>query len=136
MNIKTLALLVSMLIAGMAIPAQGQIVSTEKSSKQTADSIRNELDSRPYFSLYKDTYFVGGTVLGGEPTSHNSDVKFQISFQQRLTKSPLPWNSYLYLFYTQKALWNVFERSLPSWDKKNTITILLTNTITHKNIPS
>ncbi|MBR2083042.1 MAG: phospholipase A [Muribaculaceae bacterium] len=74
------------------------------------------MDSRPYFSLYKDTYFVGGTVLGGTPTKHNSDVKFQISFQQRLTKSVLPWNSYLYLFYTQKALWNVFERSLPFHD--------------------
>ena len=101
---------------GMIIPAHGQIVTVENSDKQIADSIRAELDSRPYFSLYKDTYFVGGTVLGGTPTIHNSDVKFQISFQQRLTKSNLPWNSYLYLFYTQKAIWNVLERSLPFHD--------------------
>ena len=117
MNIKhSLLLLVIIIIAGMNLPAMGQIVTSEKSEAQIADSIRAELDSRPYFSLYKDTYFVGGTVLGGKPTIHNSDVKFQISFQQRLTKSVLPWHSYLYLFYTQKAMWNVLERSLPFHD--------------------
>jgi phospholipase A1 len=99
----------------MFVPAWGQIVTSNKAGN-IADSIREELDNRPYFSLYKDTYFVGGTVLGGEPTIHNSDVKFQISFQQRLTKSVLPWNTYLYLFYSQKALWNVLERSLPFHD--------------------
>lgn len=105
-----------MVLAGMSVPVNGQIVTIDNSDSHIADSIRAELDSRPYFSLYKDTYFVGGTVLGGEPTVHNSDVKFQISFQQRLTKSVLPWHSYLYLFYTQKALWNVLERSLPFHD--------------------
>ena len=104
------------IIAGISIPAMGQIVTTEKSDAQIADSIRAELDSRPYFSLYKDTYFVGGTVFGGIPTIHNTDVKFQISFQQRLTKSVLPGHTYLYLFYTQKALWNILERSLPFHD--------------------
>ena len=110
-------LLFTVLLVGMHLPATGQIVDMEMPKERwTADSIRRELDSRPYFSLYKDTYFVGGTVLGGTPDKYNSDVKFQISFQQRLTKSNLPWNTYLYLFYTQKALWNVFERSLPFHD--------------------
>ena len=104
------------MLAGLCVPVYGQIVSAERSSKQIADSIREEMDSRPYFSLFKDTYFVGGTVLGGKPTEFNSDVKFQISFQQRLTKSVLPGHTYLYLFYTQKAMWNVFERSLPFHD--------------------
>ena len=116
MSIRRTILILVTLVAGVSIPMFGQIVTIEKSNKQIADSIRAELDRRPYFSLYKDTYFVGGTVLGGEPTIHNSDVKFQISFQQRLTKSNLPWNTYLYLFYTQKAIWNVFERSLPFHD--------------------
>ena len=114
MRILRFALLLAVL-AGVNVPVCGQIVSA-RSETAIADSIREELDRRPYFSLYKDTYFVGGTVLGGKPTEFNSDVKFQISFQQRLTKSSLPWNSYLYLFYTQKALWNVFERSLPFHD--------------------
>ena len=107
---------VTTLVVGMTVPAWGQIVTIEKSDKQIADSIRAELDSRPYFSLYKDTYFVGGTVLGGKPTEYNSDVKFQISFQQRLTKSVLPGHTYLYLFYTQKAIWHVFRNSLPFYD--------------------
>ena len=114
MRILRFALLLAVLV-GVNVPVSGQIVSV-RSETAIADSIREELDRRPYFSLYKDTYFVGGTVLGGKPTEFNSDVKFQISFQQRLTKSSLPWNSYLYLFYTQKALWNVFERSLPFHD--------------------
>ena len=114
--LRYLYIIAIIIAAGMSIPATGQIVTRDRSSSEIADSIRAELDSRPYFGLYKDTYFVGGTVLGSKPTSHNSDVKFQISFQQRLTKSVLPWNTYLYLFYSQKALWNVFERSLPFHD--------------------
>ena len=116
MNITRLATIALIMLAGMMTPALGQIVTVEKSSKEIADSIRAELDSRPYFSLYKDTYFVGGTVLGGKPDEFNSDVKFQISFQQRLTKSVLPGNTYLYLFYSQKAIWHVFENSLPFHD--------------------
>jgi len=108
--------LIAMLAAWMGFPAMGQIVTIEGSSQQIADSIRAELDNRPYFSLYKDTYFVGGTVLGGTPDGYNSDVKFQISFQQRLTKSVLPYHSYLYLFYSQKAIWHVFRNSLPFHD--------------------
>ena len=104
------------LFVAALMPAMGQIVTTEKSSAEIADSIRSELDNRPYFSLYKDTYFVGGTVLGGKPDGYNSDVKFQISFQQRLTKSVLPGHTYLYLFYTQKAIWHVFRNSLPFHD--------------------
>lgn len=104
------------LLVGIAMPAMGQIVTIERSTQEIADSIRAELDSRPYFSLYKDTYFVGGTVLGGKPSEYNSDVKIQISFQQRLTKSVLPFHTYLYLFYTQKAIWHVFRNSLPFHD--------------------
>lgn len=109
-------LILFIVLVGVNIPVGGQIVTSHKTDSEIADSIRAELDRRPYFSLHKDTYFVGGTVLGGTPTIHNSDVKFQISFQQRLTKSVLPGHSYLYLFYTQKALWNVLERSLPFHD--------------------
>ncbi|MBP5498491.1 MAG: phospholipase A, partial [Muribaculaceae bacterium] len=47
---------------------------------------------------------------------YNSDVKFQISFRQRLTKSILPFHSHLFLSYSQKAMWNIFEESLPFHD--------------------
>ncbi len=115
-NMNRILSLVAVMLAAWFIPAKGQIVTMEKSSVEIADSIRAELDSRPYFSLYKDVYFVGGTVLGGKPDGYNSDVKFQISFQQRLTKSVLPFHTYLYLFYSQKAIWHVFRNSLPFHD--------------------
>ncbi|MDF9829082.1 phospholipase A [Parabacteroides sp. PF5-6] len=81
-----------------------------------ADSVRAELDKRPYFTLFRDNYFVGGVPLGKEPTTTNSDVKFQISISQRITKSQLPFDTYLFVQYTQKAFWNVFQKSMPMRD--------------------
>ena len=91
----------------------GQIVSTETIS---SDSIREAMDRGPYFGLYKDNYFIFGTALGQKPTKENSNIKFQISFAQRLTKATMPWNTYLFLFYSQKCFWNVLENSMPMTD--------------------
>lgn len=95
--------------------ADAQIVSTGGASID-ADSLRRDFDNQPYFGLYKDNYFVFGTSVGPKPTKENSNVKFQISVAQRLTKSTLPWGTYLYLFYTQKVFWNVLENSMPMTD--------------------
>ena len=81
-----------------------------------ADSVRAELDKMPYFTLFKNNYFIGGIPIGYKPTSTNSDVKFQLSISQRLTKSKLPFDTYLFIQYTQKAFWNVFQKSLPMRD--------------------
>lgn len=81
-----------------------------------ADSVRAVLDKMPYFTLFKDNYFIGGTTIGHKPTSTNSDVKFQLSIAQRLTKSKLPFDTYLFIQYTQKTFWNVFQKSLPMHD--------------------
>ena len=94
----------------------GQKTTLPQQQKYNVDSIRREIDNGPYFSLYKDNYFIAGTTIGSKPTRTNSDVKFQISISQRLTKSTLPFNTYLYLFYSQKCMWNVFEESLPMRD--------------------
>ena len=94
----------------------GQIASNQWSSSFDADSIRKALDDGPYFTLYKDSYFTAGTSIGSKPSRTNSDVKFQISIAQRLTKSTLPFNTFLYLFYSQKCMWNVFEESMPMRD--------------------
>lgn len=97
--------------------ASAQIIPVPD-QKQFVDSLRNEFDNGPYFGLYKDNYFtVGTTLLPGQPPSRtNSDVKFQISIAQQLTKSTLPWHTFLFLMYTQKTFWNVFEKSLPMRD--------------------
>ena len=59
-----------------------------------ADSVRKELESGPHFSLFKDNYFVGGIPLGQKIRANNSNVKFQLSISQRLTKS-IPQDSFL-----------------------------------------
>ena len=113
---KTIALVFA-LIAIIAAPLAGhaQLLGTQNQEEVT-DSIKKEFDLGPYFGLYKDNYFTVGTEIGHKPTRTNSDVKFQISLSIRLTNATLPWHTYLYLFYTQKTFWNVFERSLPMRD--------------------
>ncbi len=103
-------------LALAAPAARGQIVVPKNLEEFNADSIRRDFDNRPFFGLYKDNYFTVGTTVGSKPTASNSDVKFQVSISQRLTKSVLPWHTYLFLMYSQKCMWNVFENSLPMRD--------------------
>lgn len=118
LSVKYIRASVTAVLIAIAAPLSfAQIVSEENIfTEATSDSIRKAMDNGPYFGLYKDNYFIFGTAVGSKPTKQNSNVKFQISFSQRLTKSVLPWNTYLFLFYTQKCFWNVLERSLPMTD--------------------
>jgi len=88
------------------------------SSRQlsNADSIINRFDALPSFGIYKDNYFIVGTDLFKKPDKWNSDAKFQVSIRQRLTNSTLPFKTYFFLTYTQKAFWNVFQESFPFRD--------------------
>ncbi len=108
-------LLVSILICFICSTVSSQIIDNYL-IEYNADSVRAELENAPYFTLFRDNYLIGGTTIGDKPTSTNSDVKFQLSVQQRITKSKLPFDTYLFLQYTQKAFWNVFENSLPIRD--------------------
>lgn len=81
-----------------------------------ADSIINKFDAQPSFGIYKDNYIVVGTELFKKPTKYNSDAKFQVSIRHRLTNSTLPFKTYLFLTYTQKAFWDVFKDSFPFHD--------------------
>lgn len=111
---RILAAIFAALICGLPM-LQAQIVSTP-ASKLDGDSIRKAFDDQPYFGLYKDNYFVFGPPVGQKATNKNTNIKFQISIAQRLTKSTLPFGTYLYLFYTQKCFWNVLENSMPMTD--------------------
>lgn len=106
-------LFIALMLVSFAATAQIVVVRDEFVN---ADSIRREYDRGPNFGLYKDNYFVFGPSIGPKPTKANTNVKFQISIQQKLTNSTLPWGTYLYLFYTQKVFWNVLERSMPMTD--------------------
>ena len=129
-NMRVLYLAVMVLVG---LPLMGQIVTSIKGVEQhiNVDSIVDDFDNRPAFGIYKDTYFVGGTALNQKPSEYNSNVKFQISFRQRLTKSILPFHSHLFLSYSQKAIWNVFEESLPFHDLNFNPGIGVQNLVVH-----
>ncbi len=105
----------------------------KEQEKINTDSLVKEFDSQPFFGIYKDNYFVLGTALNHKPSEFNSDVKFQISFRQRLTKSVLPFHSHLFLSYSQKAMWNIFEESLPFHDLNFNPGVGIQGLITHKD---
>ncbi len=110
------AILASLLLILAANSITAQIVNVPNYNQLKADSLRREFDKGPYFGLYKDNYFVFGPAINRKPTNENTNVKFQISIQQKLTKSTLPGGTYLYLYYTQKVFWNVLQESMPMTD--------------------
>jgi len=111
-----LRIILTTIIVAAASPATAQIVSTGSESVIDSDSLRRDFDKQPYFGLYKDNYFIFGGPIGERPTKENTNIKFQISISQKLTRSTLPLGTYLYLFYTQKVFWNVLENSMPMTD--------------------
>ena len=112
---RLLRLIATVFLAAVSMAAGAQIV-TDSLERVDTDSVRRAFDRGPYFGLYKDNYFIFGTAVNHTPTKTNTDIKFQISIQQRLTRSTLPFGTYLYLFYSQKCWWNVLENSMPMVD--------------------
>lgn len=127
--LRNIYIILFALIATIAAKAQ---ILTPNSEPVTRDSIVNEFESQPYFGLYKDNYFIFGPSLS-HPNKTNTNVKFQISVAQRLTRSTLPFGTYLYLFYSQKCFWNVLENSLPMTDLNFNPGIGLTKPLYVKN---
>lgn len=113
--------------------AGAQILVTGGGEPMYADSIKRDFSNQPYFGLYKDNYFIFGPSVGPKATKQNTNIKFQISIAQRLTRSTLPWGTYLYLFYTQKCFWNVLENSMPMTDLNFNPGIGLTKPLFVKN---
>ena len=115
MNRYCLLLLFAILLFAPCVTT-GQIVAPSRDAVYDVDSMRREFDNAPYFGLYKDNYFIFGPSIGPKANKSNTNVKFQISVAQRLSKSVLPFNTYLFLFYTQKCFWNVLQKSMPMTD--------------------
>lgn len=106
---------VAALFAG-APRSSAQIIEMPDETMNVDSLKRAFADQHYYFGLYKDNYFIFGPPIGYKPDKTNTNIKFQISIAQKLTKSTLPWGTYLYLYYTQKVFWNVLENSLPMTD--------------------
>lgn len=84
-------LLFALTLAAVATPPlAAQIVVPGSDREVNTDSIRRAFDDGPYFGLYKDNYFVFGPPVGQKITKENTNIKFQISVAQRLTRSVLP----------------------------------------------
>ena len=115
MRFRLIIISLFFLLSGLYSSLSAQLIPVED-QKEFVDSLKKELDYGPYFGLYKDNYFTVGTAPFRKPTAMNSDVKFQISLAIRLTDTVLPWDSFVFLMYTQKTLWNVFQNSMPMRD--------------------
>lgn len=129
--LTTVTALVALLLCVPA--ARSQILTTKSFEALTTDSVLRDFSNQPYFGLYKDNYFIFGPSVGPKPTKENTNIKFQISIAQRLTRSTLPWGTYLYLFYSQKCFWNVLENSMPMTDLNFNPGIGLTKPLFVKN---
>lgn len=131
----TLFVRLAALVALCAAPwtgADAQILVTD-GEPLMADSVLRDFSNQPYFGLYKDNYFIFGPSVGPRPNKENTNVKFQISISQRLTRTSLPWGTYLYLFYTQKCFWNILQESMPMTDLNFNPGIGLTKPLFVKN---
>jgi phospholipase A1 len=126
-------LILTVIIAITFTPLLSAQIVSYGGSRFDTDSIRRDFKDQPYFGLYKDNYFIGGPPIGHTPTRSNTNVKFQISIAQRLTRATLFGGSYLYLFYSQKCFWNVLEESLPMTDLNFNPGIGLTRPLFVKN---
>ena len=91
------------------------------------------IDALPAFGVFKDTYFTTGIPLNQTINRNTADALFQISIRHRLTKSRLPFNTFLYLTYTQKSFWDIYADSAPFRDSNYNPAIGLGKYIIHDN---
>ncbi|QDO94929.1 phospholipase A [Formosa sediminum] len=79
----------------------------------TREQVKKSLKEDPSFTIHQDNYLITGIPTNTAIKSNTADIKYQISFKQLISRDPLFWDSYLYLTYTQKAFWNIYEFSSP-----------------------
>jgi phospholipase A1 len=65
------------------------------------------------FSAHKDNYFLTGVPINAEINRNSADIKYQVSFKQRLSSKPFLGGFFPYLMYTQKAFWDIYASSKP-----------------------
>ena len=80
------------------------------------DDVMALIDRQPSFGMFRDNYIITGVPVNRKINSISADVKFQFSVKQRLTKTVLPYNTFLMLTYTQKSFWDIYIKSSPFKD--------------------
>ncbi len=79
----------------------------------TDEELLKIFDNQPSFGMFHDNYFTTGVPTNQQVNAETSDAKYQISIRQRITKSILPFRSTLFLTYTQKSFWDIYQNSSP-----------------------
>lgn len=82
----------------------------------TRKEFKDSLQTTPNFTIHKDNYFITGVPTNKAINSNTANAKYQISFKQLITHKNLPWDTYFFLTYTQKAFWNIYKESFPFRD--------------------
>ena len=77
--------------------------SFTQTSRLTRTQINDSILKMPRFSGHKNTYFITGIPTNTSINKSNSDIKYQISFKQLLTRNTLIWDTYLFFTYSQKS---------------------------------
>ncbi|MFR7812064.1 MAG: phospholipase A, partial [Butyricimonas faecihominis] len=116
------------------IAGTGGDQQTEKGGSVVLMRGRLELfDNTPSFSIFRDIYFVTGVPTNRKIDKHSSEAKFQISIRQRLTKSILPFKTFLYLTYTQRSFWDIYGKSSPFLDNNFNPGLSLSKALIYRN---
>ncbi len=79
----------------------------------TRDEFKDSVQELPSFSIHSDNYFITGVPTNKTLSKNTADVKYQVSFKQIIARKALPWNTHLFLTYTQKAFWDFYKDSYP-----------------------
>ena len=87
-----------------------------KEVELSEDKLIALIDDRPSFPVFKDFFITTGIPLNTAINKNTADAMIQISIRQRLTRSMLPFKTFLYLTYTQKSFWDIYAKSSPFKD--------------------
>lgn len=92
------------------------ITSNLNAQKLSREEVYDSIKKMPSFSIYKDNYFISGVPLNRNINDNTADLKYQISFKHLVARRNMPWNTHLFVTYTQKAFWNLYKFSSPFRD--------------------
>lgn len=105
----------------------------EQQIETDEESALKIIDNLPAFGIFRDTYFTTGIPLNQSINENTADALFQISVRHRITRSRLPFNTFLFITYTQKSFWDIYAKSSPFRDNNYNPAIGLGKYIIHDN---
>ncbi|MDM8161151.1 phospholipase A [Labilibaculum sp. K2S] len=79
----------------------------------TKEEFKDSIGKIPYFSIHKDNYFISGVPTNTSINRNTANAKYQISFKQMISRHIMPWDTYLFMTYSQTAFWDIYAESLP-----------------------